>query len=419
MTSNTELLKIAQKHLGQGGAVFRKYCGLPSGAAWCNAYVDYVANEGGVKALYFNGKKETYCPNSIKWCKSNLAQIPLYIAMPMDIIYFDWDRNGVPNHIGFVRAHNTTDSIYTIEGNTDGGKVARKTRPSKYVCGIYRPHFPHTFNDKKLTVDGDCGYQTIGGLQKALKILGYYSGSLDCILGQGTVKALQKWAGTSPDGAWGNGTSKAVQKKIGAAVDGAFGKNSVIALQKWINANAYASKPTSSKPSTPTATKTNAEKLVDELKLLAWANGTAKKKYAYKTGAPKEACKKAMKKHGYKTKEKWSSCIYFANTAVRETGINKSFCAGHGYNKPYPKTEAGFDTVLTGKVPSDSFLKAGDLIRYKKKKKKDEHAMFYIGNGLICDAGHYNRFANIRKNDHRYNRDDVTKSTIQVLRPKG
>ena len=148
MTSNTDLLKIAQKHLGQGGAVFRKYCGLPSGAAWCNAYVDYVANEGGVKALYFNGKKETYCPNSIKWCKSNLAQIPLYLAMPMDIIYFDWDRNGVPNHIGFVKAHNTTDSIYTIEGNTDGGKVAQKTRPSKYVCGIYRPHFAHTFNDK-------------------------------------------------------------------------------------------------------------------------------------------------------------------------------------------------------------------------------------------------------------------------------
>lgn len=418
MTSNTELLKIAQKHLGQGGAVFRKYCGLPSGAAWCNAFVDYVANEGGCKALYFNGKKETYCPNSIKWCKSNLAQIPLYLAMPMDIIYFDWDRNGVPNHIGFVRAHNTTDSIYTIEGNTDGGKVAQKTRPSKYVCGIYRPHFPHKFNDKKLTVDGDCGYQTIGGLQKALKILGYYSGSLDCILGQGTVKALQRWAGTSPDGAWGNGTSKAVQKKIGAAVDGAFGKNSVIALQKWINANAYASKPTSSKPSTPTATKTNAQKLVDELKLLAWANGTAKKKYAYKTGAPKEACKKAMTKHGYKTKEKWSSCVYFANTAVRETGINKNFCAGHGYNKPYPKTEEGFDTVLTGKAPSDSFLKAGDLIRYKKTNK-DEHAMFYIGDGLVCDAGHYNRFANIRKNDHRYKGDKVKTSTLQVLRPKG
>ena len=234
MTSNTELLKIAQKHLGQGGAVFRKYCGLPSGAAWCNAFVDYVANEGGVKSLYFNGAKETYCPHSIAWCRKNLAQIPLYIAMPMDIIYFDWDRNNVPNHIGFVRATKDTSSIYTIEGNTDGGKVAQKTRPSKYVCGIFRPHFkPNSIKNSKLNVDGIFGYNSIGGLQKALGI------TVDGVLGLNTVKALQKKAGVSADGQWGNGTSKAVQKMIGVTADGAFGPNSVKALQKWINAKVY------------------------------------------------------------------------------------------------------------------------------------------------------------------------------------
>ena len=234
MTSNTELLKIAQKHLGQGGATFRKYCGLPSGAAWCNAFVDYVANEGGVKSLYFNGAKETYCPHSMAWCKKNIAMIPLYLAMPMDIIYFDWDKNGNPNHIGFVRARKDTSSIYTIEGNTDGGKVAQKTRPSKYVCGIFRPHFkPKSIKNAKLNVDGIFGYNSIGGLQKALGI------TVDGVLGLNTVKALQKKAGVSADGQWGNGTSKAVQKMIGVTADGAFGPNSVKALQKWINAKVY------------------------------------------------------------------------------------------------------------------------------------------------------------------------------------
>ena len=232
--TNNELLKIAQKHLGQGGAVFRKYCGLPSGAAWCNAFVDYVANEGGVKSLYFNGAKETYCPHSMAWCKKNLAMIPLYLAMPMDIIYFDWDKNGNPNHIGFVRATKDTSSIYTIEGNTDGGKVAQKTRPSKYVCGIFRPHFkPKSIKNAKLNVDGIFGYNSIGGLQKALGI------TVDGVLGLNTVKALQKKAGVSADGQWGNGTSKAVQKMIGVTADGAFGPNSVKALQKWINAKVY------------------------------------------------------------------------------------------------------------------------------------------------------------------------------------
>lgn len=236
MTSNAELLKIAQKHLGQGGAVFRKYCGLPSGAAWCNAFVDYVANEGGVKTLYFNGAKETYCPHSMAWCKKNLALVPIYLAMPMDIIYFDWDHNGNPNHIGFVRAHKDTSSIYTIEGNTDGGKVAQKTRPSKYVQGIYRPHFKGSYKLKKIAVDGNCGYNTIANLQKALGI------TVDGVLGIATVKALQKKAGVSADGQWGTGTSKAVQKMCGLtgkAVDGAFGPDSVKALQKWINAKVY------------------------------------------------------------------------------------------------------------------------------------------------------------------------------------
>ena len=418
MTSNTELLKIAQKHLGQGGAVFRKYCGLPSGAAWCNAFVDYVANEGGVKSLYFNGAKETYCPHSIAWCRKNLAQVPLYIAMPMDIIYFDWDRNNVPNHIGFVRATKDTSSIYTIEGNTDGGKVAQKTRPSKYVCGIFRPQFPHTFNNKKLTVDGVMGYQTIGGLQKALKTLKYYTGSVDCILGLGTVKALQKLAGVSQDGQWGTGTSKAIQKKIGTSADGAFGVNSVKALQKWINANAFptvsGSTTTASKPS---ATTSNAQKLVNKMKELAWANGTAKKKYAYSTGAPKDACKKAMKRHGYNTKVKWSDCGNFVNTVVREAGIDKSFVVQRAVKKAFPSAGSHFTIVHKGKAIPDGLLKAGDIIRYKKKS--GQHAMFYLGGGLICDAGLKNRFANIRKNDHRYNGSNVKKSTIQVLRPKG
>ena len=253
MTTNTELLRIAQKHLGQGGAVFRKYCGLPSGAAWCNAFVDYVANEGGCKTLYFNGAKETYCPHSIKWCNKNLALVPMYLAMPMDIIYFDWDRNGNPNHIGFVRAHKDTSSIYTIEGNTDGGKVAQKTRAGKYIQAVFRPHFSGTFKVGQLTVDGQCGYSTIATLQKVLGI------TVDGILGQGTVKALQKRAGTSADGAWGKGTSKAVQKMVGTTADGEFGVNSVKALQNWINRNlpSTSEKPAPAPAPTPVAPKPN------------------------------------------------------------------------------------------------------------------------------------------------------------------
>lgn len=421
MTSNTQLLKIAQSHLGQGGSRFRKFAGLPAGSAWCNAFVDYIAHEGKVDQLYFAGKKETYCPHSIQWCKKNLAQLPLYLAMPMDIIYFDWDKNGNPNHIGFVRARKSADSIYTIEGNTDGGKVAQKTRAGKYVQGIYRPHYvPEKVGKAKLNTDGKFGYYSIYNLQLALgmKPTGIYS--------KETVKFLQKRVGATQDGVWGPGTSKKVQKMIGAKVDGAFGPASAKKLQEWINKVNYpakkkvtpapAKKPAAAAPKKATAT-TNQQKILAKIKELAWAYGTAKKKYQYKTGAPKAVCKKAMKKYGWAdNKGEMSDCGNFVSTVVRESGVDKSFKALHGLKDPFPKTEKKFNIVHKGKAIPSGLLKAGDIIRYKKTNGH-QHAMFYLGDGKICEASHYNRFGVILKDDKKYN-SKAKKNTIQVLRAK-
>ena len=239
--SNTEQLKYAASFLGKGGVVFRKYCGLPSGAAWCDAYVTYIFHKSGNASLFCDGKKQTYCPNTIKILQKEMAQIPLYLAMPSDVILFDWERNGVPNHIGFVRSKKSTDAINTIEGNTNGGKVAYKTRAGKYVQGVFRPHFkPTNIKEGILTIDGDFGYRSIYMLQKVL-------GGLTCdgILGIKTVKRLQQYLAIKQDGQWGTATSKAVQKLVGVKQDGAFGPASVKALQNWINKK-Y--KPSSYKP---------------------------------------------------------------------------------------------------------------------------------------------------------------------------
>ena len=91
MTSNTQLLKIAQKHLGQGGAVFNRYCN--SSGAWCCAFVTYMFHEGDDSPLFYGGKKVVYCPTAIKWASANLAMIPPYLALPMDIVFFDWNHN--------------------------------------------------------------------------------------------------------------------------------------------------------------------------------------------------------------------------------------------------------------------------------------------------------------------------------------
>ena len=260
MKSNTELLKIAQKHLGEGGSKFRRFCGLPAGAAWCNAYVDYIANEGGCSALYFDGRKMTYCPTSMSWCRKNLAQIPIYLSLPMDIIYFDWEPNGVPNHIGFVRGRKSDAEVYTIEGNTSGGIVAQKTRVEKYVCGAFRPHFKGAWKDAALEIDGQFGYNSIAMLRKALGM------TPSSLLSRAVVLELQKKVGVKQDGSWGVKTSKAVQKMVGTTVDGAFGIKSVKALQKWINKqNGYSNpkKKTEPKKDKPKAEPTQGDKIAE------------------------------------------------------------------------------------------------------------------------------------------------------------
>lgn len=428
-----EMYNIIKKNVGMGGSKPRAYCGM-SGGAWCNAYVCYAFNQAGQRKLFYGGKKVTYCPTSIQWCRANLAEIPLYLAMPCDIIYFDWQPNGTPDHIGFVKAHRTTTSVFTHEGNTSGGKVAEKTRTLSKHCRmwVFRPHFaPTGLKKEKLTVDGDFGYKSIYNLQIALGL------KPDGILGKSTVKALQKKAGASPDGAWGKKTSIKVQKMVGAKQDGAFGKASVKALQKWINGRNYPVKPkttaTTKKPTAPTKTSTtakkttttakktvtSADKLLAKMKELAWAYGTAKKKYAYKTGAPKAVCKKAMKKYGWAdNKAEMSDCGNFVSTVVRESGVSKTFKALHGTKTPFPKSEKGFSIVLKGKKIPSGFLKPGDIIRYKKKNG-NQHVLFYVSNGRICEASHHNRFGAFVKDEKKYNNSSIAKiGTVQVLRAK-
>lgn len=409
MRSNTELLKIAQKYIGQGGARFRKFCGLPGGAAWCNAYVDYIANEGGVSALYFNGKKETYCPTSIKWCNKNLALIPPYLALPMDIIYFDWEKNGVPNHIGFVRSKKDTNTILTIEGNTNGGVVAQKTRAVKYVQGIYRPHFKGTFKLGMIAVDGECGYSTIANLQRALKM-----SFNDGILGKATVKALQKKAGLTGkavDGAWGPATSRAVQKLTGLtgkAVDGEFGPASVRSLQAWIN------KQNGAKPVTPTpapkpapapskSTYTGAfpdlvvhsgQKIAETAKALAYPKGTKKATYTYPKGKATAAFTAAINRV-FPKRSTWSkqcqagaSCDVGAATVIRASGIDPKIPRGLEEQIPYLEKSNRFKKTDLKKT---SDMKPGDVGVYIGKTK-GAHIWIGLGGGLIAEANHTAKF---------------------------
>lgn len=237
--TNTQQLALAKSYLGDGGSVFRKYCGLRAGEPYCAAYVTTIFARGGNSALFFDGKICVGAPAAIAWCRKNLAQIPIALAMESDIVLFDWEPNGTPNHIGFADYPDGATILHTVEGNTTSkGIVAERTRTASEIQAIFRPHFKATFDlSKPLVIDGKIHYNTIAKIQQALGI------PVDGILGLQTVKAIQKRAGVTQDGSWGPATTKAVQKLLGVKQDGFFGPDSCKALQRWAEANASGKTP--------------------------------------------------------------------------------------------------------------------------------------------------------------------------------
>lgn len=390
--NNVQLYSFAKSFLGRGGSIFRQFCGLPSNAAWCAAFVSYIFAKGGDASLFYGGKKVVYVPSAEKWLFANCANIPIYLAMPMDVLTFDWNNNGVPDHIGFVRQRKSDTEVYTIEGNTSGGIVAQRTRPAKYISGCFRIGFAPSSSwsaDKALTVDGQCGYSTIAVLQKVLKKKGCYSDKVDAILGKNTVKGIQKLCGVAQDGSWGAKTSKAFQKYLGVSADGWFGANSVKAMQKWLNKQ-NAVQPTP-KPKT----------IWD--KANAWAIKIAndnRYKYVRYTDAQytHECCICHPRGHDFG----WN-CIGYAWAIWRHGAGIKCHCSCEVINNSmadklirmsaadalaFVKERTGISTInvyRTAKYFPLKDLKQGDILLLYDGLEY-YHTIYYMGNGKIADA---------------------------------
>ena len=344
MYKGQELVNLAETKIGTRGAEAKKYCGLPSSANYCDAFVTWLFYKNDAKQYFCNGSKQTYCPTTINIIRNEMPMIPIYLALPGDVIFYDWEPNGNPNHIGIARNRVSDLEIDTVEGNTSmqkngktvaTGVVANKTRTyyatvsgkKKIVIqGLFRPQFPVDKSEydtsKPLAIDGLFGFNSIACLQKALKNKnnGYYTGEIDAILGLNTIKALQKAAGTEADGSWGPNTTKAIQKMIGAKVDGFFGPASTKKLQEWINKqnNVSAPKPTP-KPAEIAKPKTKAQQINDTAIKFAWPVGTPESKYRKNGGSPDPDFVAAWKKYFPKRKIN-TGCHSFVMLVLKACG---------------------------------------------------------------------------------------------------
>lgn len=196
-----------------------------NGVAFCAMFASWVLAQAGQS---FPGMPAAYVPYILRDGRNAGRDVPKTSARPGDLVIFQWD-SGPVDHIGFVEI-NRGSYIQTIEGNTNNGRVARRTRSWGVVAAILRP----AYNGAPAPSGGTSAPST--------------GGYADCT-------ALQRVVGAVPDNIWGADTGKRVgaiqlasnyhgnrfpydkaylQSILGTPADGVFGPKSWAAHDKMV-----------------------------------------------------------------------------------------------------------------------------------------------------------------------------------------
>ena len=140
---NQAIVDTAMAQLGNvGGAPYWSWYGFNDRVEWCATFVSWCANQNGV--LGSSVPKFASCRyEGVPWFQSHNQWASGNDIVPVagDIIFFDWEGDGVPNHVGIVIGTDGS-KVYTIEGNS-GDAVRTKSYDlnSKLIFGYGLPNY--------------------------------------------------------------------------------------------------------------------------------------------------------------------------------------------------------------------------------------------------------------------------------------
>ena len=113
-----EIVAVALSQVGNiGGQPYWSWYGFSSRVDWCACFVSWCAEQCGYLEMgvipRFAG-----CIQGSNWFKARgLWQDGSYEPRPGDIIFFDWEGDGLPDHVGIVEKVEN-GQIHTAEGNS-------------------------------------------------------------------------------------------------------------------------------------------------------------------------------------------------------------------------------------------------------------------------------------------------------------
>lgn len=116
---NQAIVEIALTQVGNvGGEPYWSWWGLSERAEWCAMFVSWCAAQAGLLDSGAIPKFEN-CNWGANWFKDNAGWADGSAEpSPGDIIFFDWEPDGYPDHVGIVEKCEN-GLVYTIEGNVN------------------------------------------------------------------------------------------------------------------------------------------------------------------------------------------------------------------------------------------------------------------------------------------------------------
>ena len=128
-----------------------------------SAFFDPSGDQGESPLGYFGRPPESYCANFVSWVLCHAGEHANFFntetlrhawtqegkwkgrhnPQPGDLVWFDWNHDGITDHVGFVKRVNPNGTLTTIEANTSGpgGRegVWEKTRTWDTITGFGTP----------------------------------------------------------------------------------------------------------------------------------------------------------------------------------------------------------------------------------------------------------------------------------------
>ncbi len=141
---SNELVNLALSQLGnEGGEKFWRWAGLDSRCAWCALFVSWCADQTGLLGTqipYFSFVSDgvSWFKSHDKWIAGSEVDSINYdkVVYPGMIIFFDWEPDGKPNHVGIVTKVEN-GYIYTVEGNSsDAVRERSYSANSDHIFGF-------------------------------------------------------------------------------------------------------------------------------------------------------------------------------------------------------------------------------------------------------------------------------------------